>query len=879
MAAPTQASPPPGRGRWLRYLVAAWLILLAASHLWRALVPPSPQLRPGQQAVEVPLFIGDQPTDRSGRLAYFDFGPEDPSAPTVVLVHGNPVSSPAMVPLARALAGDYRVLVPDLPGFPASIMRDVPDLSVEAQAHSLLAWLDKLGVVEAHWIGYSQGGGVILRAAEAAPERIRSLVMVSAIGVQETELLGDYTLNRALYALQQGVAWLLQEGLPHFGWWDTSYFSTNYTRNFLETDQRPLRGILTGYSGPMLITQGRSDRLVPPRTAREHHRIVPQSRLLMHEGGHLVPINQVGRIAPAIHRFIAEAEAGRALTRADASAERLSDTRKPMTTRGPEGSGRWLLVGLIALATLASEDLTAIAAGLLAARDVLPIPMAILAPWLGILFGDCLLYLAGRLFGSGAIRRAPLRWMISPQRLRRGEAWFRRHGIKVVLVSRFLPGTRLATYVAAGTLRQPFSAFFLTMLVAVSLWTPFLVGLSLLIGEPLLGFVGELEGGTVPLFLLTIALVWMLSHLGVHLATRRSRRRLFGCWRRLTRWEYWPPWAVYPPVLAYVLANGIRHRCLTLFTCVNPGMPASGLVMESKAAILQALAADPGNQRYLPSFRRISAGPVSERLTALDQFMTEADLTWPLILKPDIGERGMGVARIQSRDQAETYFRGQPAPVIGQALVEGSEYGILYSRQPDADRGLITSLAEKVPTVVTGDGKRTLETLIIDDDRAVAMADFFCDQWVDRLDWVPAAGETVRLSELGTHCRGAIFLDAGDRLTPELTDLIDTISRRTDGFFLGRFDVRISSGGDIRTGRGLQILELNGISAEPAHIYDPRFGLFAAWGALLGQWRSALRIARINRDRGEEPMSLHEVIGLLRAWRAHHPVEAPAGRG
>jgi hypothetical protein len=65
-----------------------------------------------------------------------------------------------------------------------------------------------------------------------------------------------------------------------------------------------------------------------------------------------------------------------------------------------------------------------------------------------------------------------------------------------------------------------------------------------------------------------------------------------------------------------------------------------------------------------------------------------------------------------------------------------------------------------MPTV-TGDGVSTLERLILADDRAVCMAQFLLDKHKKRASEVPAAGERVQLVEIGTHSKGALFLDGG----------------------------------------------------------------------------------------------------------------------
>jgi len=123
--------------------------------------------------------------------------------------------------------------------------------------------------------------------------------------------------------------------------------------------------------------------------------------------------------------------------------------------------------------------------------------------------------------------------------------------------------------------------------------------------------------------------------------------------------------------------------------------------------------------------------------------------------------------------------------------------------------------------VLLGDGKRTLEELILADDRAVCMSDFYLSKNSERTHEVAAAGESVQLVEIGTHCRGAIFLDGGETITPDLEEVIDRIAKTLDGFFFGRFDIRVPSRQDLMAGRNLKIVEVNGVTSEATHIYDP----------------------------------------------------------
>ncbi|MCL1594840.1 MAG: hypothetical protein M3132_10880, partial [Actinomycetia bacterium] len=160
---------------------------------------------------------------------------------------------------------------------------------------------------------------------------------------------------------------------------------------------------------------------------------------------------------------------------------------------------------------------------------------------------------------------------------------------------------------------------------------------------------------------------------------------------------------------------------------------------------------------------------------------------------------------------------------------------------------------------VIGDGRRTLERLILDDQRAVCMARVYMDGLAERLFELPAEGERVRLVELGTHSLGAIFRDGNHLITPELERRIDEIARRFKGFHFGRFDLRAVSERSLREGREFKILELNGLTGEAAHIYDARYSVREAWRILGQQWADAFAIADANLVRGAKAAPHAEV--------------------
>jgi membrane protein DedA with SNARE-associated domain len=233
---------------------------------------------------------------------------------------------------------------------------------------------------------------------------------------------------------------------------------------------------------------------------------------------------------------------------------------------------------LIAAATFVSEDLTCITTGALIAAGKVGFIPGVLACIAGIYFGDLLLYFAGRLIGRPILRWKPLRGLLTDKKLERASDWLAQRGASVVILSRFTPGLRLPTYVAAGFLKTHFWKVSFYLLLASVLWTPLLVGAAAWLGKslPHIGLAG-------PAILLVAAPLRKLQ------PAWQARRRLLGWLPRRTRWESWPPWLSYIPVVPYVLFLGIKHRSLTRFTAANPGIPSGGFVGESKSAILANL--------------------------------------------------------------------------------------------------------------------------------------------------------------------------------------------------------------------------------------------------------------------------------------------------
>ena len=169
---------------------------------------------------------------------------------------------------------------------------------------------------------------------------------------------------------------------------------------------------------------------------------------------------------------------------------------------------------------------------------------------------------------------------------------------------------------------------------------------------------------------------------------------------------------------------------------------------------------------------------------------------------------------------------------------------------------------------MVGDGSSTLEELILRDDRAVAIAEVHLRQQHGRLTEVPADGQEVQLVEVGAHSRGTIFLDGRHLATPELANAIHRLGRSLEGFDFGRFDLRVADAATLQRGGPFRMIEVNGVTSEATHIYDPRLGILQAWTVLSTQWRVAVEIGAERRREGVQPATIRELLEMAWAYRA-----------
>lgn len=520
-----------------------------------------------------------------------------------------------------------------------------------------------------------------------------------------------------------------------------------------------------------------------------------------------------------------------------------------------------------------SEDATLAGAAMLGATGKLPWWVAWLGCVLGIGISDVALYVAGWAFGSRLGRLGFIRRMVARSHVQRGAKFLRDNYFWAIALSRFLPGSRLPTYTAAGALRLPFLPFLLVMGLSVVLWTSVVMVIAAIVGAAIEEYLQRIQYGVAAVVLLAVGTMMALQYLGPKNDDPRALALWVARFQRMTRFEFWPMWLFYAPVVPWIGWLMLRHRTITAPSAVNPSIPDGGLVGESKSHIMSLLE---GSPEFIARTTLIAGGRQSERRCArLEPWMQREGLSYPVVLKPDVGQRGDGVRVVRHGEDARRYFARMMFPVVAQEYIPGPmEAGIFYLRHPEQERGQIFSITLKQFPTITGDGVRTVEELILDDPRARLIAPVYLKRHRRRRKHVLAPGETIRLVEAGNHCQGAIFKDGGALRTEALESAVDQIARTAPGIFFGRFDVRFGSLEDLRNGKNFHIIELNGASAEATHIWDEDMTLRGAYRVLFEQYAHLFAIGVANRRRGAKGITVREFITEWRRYqrrRRKHP--------
>ena len=344
----------------------------------------------------------------------------------------------------------------------------------------------------------------------------------------------------------------------------------------------------------------------------------------------------------------------------------------------------------------------------------------------------------------------------------------------------------------------------------------------------------------------------------------------------MKRWEYRNIHLLLAPVYLRMVAWCVRHR-VTPFDLLkaNYALDHGGATFASKYDIQMAFPQD----SFPPTMRLDRGDDIRKKTKLMIEFGERHG--FPFILKPDIGRVGLGVTLVHDRNHVDEFLASVTADYMAQQYVDGPlEFGVFYIRKNGvAD---IFSINSKDFPSVTGDGASSVRHLLKRHERLSGFEKLFNRS---RFDHIPAAGEVVTLSVVGSHTLGCVFRDATHLSTADLVQAIDQ-AVGIPGFNYGRLDVRTPSIEAFQQG-DIKIIEVNGVESLATNAFDPEFSYRQGLRWFTEQFRLLVEIAAENRSAPMRQLSLldfarrvadaEQEIGNIGSLLHFSPAEIEAG--
>jgi pimeloyl-ACP methyl ester carboxylesterase len=251
------------------------------------------------------------------QLAYRDEGNGQP----LLLIHAFPLSGAMWDKQVAAIAGDYRVIVPDLRGFGGSQI--VPgDAGMDQYADDLAGLLDQLGLEPQPVVvcGLSMGGYIAFAFLRRHRERVSALILADTRAQPDTAEGKQGREQNARLVEEQGPRAIADQMLPKLLSAKAPEPLRAEVRRMIEANDRAglaaaLRAmaarpdsaaLLPTIAVPTLVIVGAEDGLTPPSDAQAMHAAISGSRLIQIPGaGHLANLEAPDQFNQAVQEFLA----------------------------------------------------------------------------------------------------------------------------------------------------------------------------------------------------------------------------------------------------------------------------------------------------------------------------------------------------------------------------------------------------------------------------------------------------------------------------------------------------------------------------------------------------------------------------------------------
>jgi triacylglycerol lipase len=247
-------------------------------------------------------------------IVYSDGGKGEP----LLLLHGLGASRATFDAVSATLIKQYRIIIPDLPGFGESGLAPDGDYGIDAQVEWVERFVTAIGLESFHLGGNSMGGWISAAYAAKYPHRVKSLWLIGAAGtgeMLETEAVkvrqerGEYLLLSRNIAEFDAVMERIFYQAPDFPyalrWAGARLAASKFDLHSKIFDQLMDRGEeyrleprLPLVTAPTLLVWGDHDEVVPVSVMRRFEELLPNARtILMPEIGHVPQMEAPRRVA------------------------------------------------------------------------------------------------------------------------------------------------------------------------------------------------------------------------------------------------------------------------------------------------------------------------------------------------------------------------------------------------------------------------------------------------------------------------------------------------------------------------------------------------------------------------------------------------------
>jgi len=329
--------------------------------------------------------------------------------------------------------------------------------------------------------------------------------------------------------------------------------------------------------------------------------------------------------------------------------------------------------------------------------------------------------------------------------------------------------------------------------------------------------------------------------------------------RRIFKFEFWPWQIFYFPLYPYLLYLSLKYKNAFAFSAINSSISEdSGLFNASKHGILEKVGAE-----YKPI--EVLLDRSSKKGSEIKKVFNTG-INFPLICKPNFGERGKNVEKIQNVSDFNSYLTEIDGPIVVQEFIDlKEEFAIVFFKHPETGEVEITSIGQKEFLKVIGDGTRTVKQLLKNNDRGVLYLKVIEKKYPDLMGILVPQGEVLVVSLLENHCRGTKFIDRNDLLDNDsLLKKINKVVEPLEDFHFGRIDLKTENESSLLHEYGkITVFEINGVHAEPSHIYDSDTSIKKAYKDLYNQWDKIYAYGSVCAKNGTPCLTLKKFISLV----------------